>query len=1656
MNVSAFSKTKRCMAVLALLAATHGVVRANHHSPLQNADRWSWQEPQAKVLSTGDLEWMPTPFEFQAGGSVRYIDFESGSDTNDGLSKQTPWKHHPWDPEAGGHAKACRGSHTYIFKQGVVYRGEMDAKESGTATAPIILTRDPSWGTGPAVICGSEAVTGWKKGADNNLIPEPEKVWYVDLNWAPRNVWIVGRDGAVTRIALARTPNWTVTDLDDIQSEWWTWKNPDKPFDNYATINGQRRHLAFDKEHINTGKPQDYYEGAIVWTTKGWVMGSPFQARVLAVDREKGSLTFPCQWGGAPAYKIIRGCRYYLEDKPHYLDSPGEFWFDKKGNGGRLYLRLPGDQDPSTVRVEVAKRIRMIDSRGMSHVHVRGLTFRFTNIYWNLTAAPYWVSHESIDVEPGCVRLLSSGTDIQVTHCTFEHVHRGVRVKAMGPQDAVDGVVVEDNLFSDADAGGVELADGTTYGDVAAPTGRLYDVRVRRNKFDHIGIRPDLFGQGGALVIKFAQTAEVAGNIFNRVCAQGIDVYGAKPSGAATDRPFTRLLIHHNKAVDTLLNNDDFGGIETWQGGPAYVYNNISGNPGGYRNWDHVLSPDTEDRFGHAYYLDGAFKNYHFNNIAWGKSKGPAGKLANTSAFQEIISYQNTFFNNTIYNFVRGSRRQEPQAGRVKFLGNIWQSMGLSVFRDADPAKTAAGNAGAGRNPFALETNAYARNVFYDIGLGQGFGVLEPSGRWLMTFPSFREALASYRPLAATVGVMAEQSPLRDPAAHDFRPSVDSAARDQGARVFVPWSLYETVGEWNFYPIPGDPTRILDEHWCMSPYYTGRDNYYQLPTYSLKGVNITLKDYENGPLENWTTGALHFNGRDQYAVLANEDINRAVTPSAGRGKDSQSRTVSGADLRNPQIHTSNFLIEAYFQTAPGQKDATLIQKMADAGYALYVNDAGGVSLAAKSGGVTATLASRRAVNDGQWHHVIAEADRKAGTFTIYIDGRQDASGPGLGADTSLANNADLYVGGTPQGHNLDGTVDFLRIARGTLADSRTTVEELYAWEFHGPFLYDFTGRERPADGGYAGAIDSVGANNHSPVRAAAYVVDQAAPGAADTNPGTEDKPFRTVQHAADVAQPGDTIHVMAGKYDERVRVGANNHSPGSAGGTEGKPIAFVAKPRRSATVRGFDLEASYVRVEGFEITADKPATAVQLRAGHCEIVDNYIHDMMVAVNGTVGKPSADGNTRDYSAVAHNRIAYNKVYHCEYGFILGGEDWLVESNEVSRLFMYAPGNKYDDCDYSRFFGKGCIQRYNYYHGSLRPEIKTAHVDCLQTFTVNGEIAQDLLFEYNTCFDFHQMCMVESAPHIGSVRGWTFRHNIVSANAPTMRGGWGPDIIQTLDVTIENCTISTVNWAAIGLRGKESTGGLIRNNILCEAQRAVDDRMDFSPANPVIEYNLTFKTAPLAGTTNLNGQDPLFVDSQNRNFRLRQGSPAIGAGRGGVTAGALEYPNVYYVDPRHPAACDEPAWGYPAVPLASLAKACAIAQPSETIILRGGVYREVLAPQSDGVTVRAMKGEKVTISGADLIEGWQRQADGSWSASLVGADNHSPVLRDGKPWNDFRYDQAAQHITVTAGGDPRLHVFEIVRRKQGIEFGTKKDVKIEGITVVDTLSANTAKL
>ena len=72
-----------------------------------------------------------------------------------------------------------------------------------------------------------------------------------------------------------------------------------------------------------------------------------------------------------------------------------------------------------------------------------------------------------------------------------------------------------------------------------------------------------------------------------------------------------------------------------------------------------------------------------------------------------------------------------------------------------------------------------------------------------------------------------------------------------------------------------------------------------------------------------------------------------------------------------------------------------------------------------------------------------------------------------------------------------------------------------------------------------------------------------APNGADTNPGTLQRPFRTIQKAADIAQAGDTVRVRAGTYRETVRPA---HS-----GTAGKPVVFAPYAKENAVVSGAAL-----------------------------------------------------------------------------------------------------------------------------------------------------------------------------------------------------------------------------------------------------------------------------------------------------------------------------------------------------------------------------------------------------------------------------------------------------------------------------------------------------
>ncbi len=59
-----------------------------------------------------------------------------------------------------------------------------------------------------------------------------------------------------------------------------------------------------------------------------------------------------------------------------------------------------------------------------------------------------------------------------------------------------------------------------------------------------------------------------------------------------------------------------------------------------------------------------------------------------------------------------------------------------------------------------------------------------------------------------------------------------------------------------------------------------------------------------------------------------------------------------------------------------------------------------------------------------------------------------------------------------------------------------------------------------------------------------YYVDANAKNADDNGPGTEDHPFKTINHAAQVLQPGERVVIAEGVYREFIQPGARRYGAG--------------------------------------------------------------------------------------------------------------------------------------------------------------------------------------------------------------------------------------------------------------------------------------------------------------------------------------------------------------------------------------------------------------------------------------------------------------------------------------------------------------------------------
>ncbi|MCC5843454.1 MAG: right-handed parallel beta-helix repeat-containing protein [Verrucomicrobia bacterium] len=1005
--------------------------------------------PEAFVVEgTTEIRWMPEAYVYRAGTSTFYIDYDEGDDSADGRSPETAWKHHPWDVNATGNSAGTEGVHTYVFKGGVTYRGALKGRESGTPEEPIRLTRDPSWGEGPATLSGSVLLRDWERVSDEEAlaagIPEVShgKVWSVTLDgdFAPWAGWIPGADGGRERVPLARWPNWEIEHPYNHFTQWFRVEEADSE-------RGSRWPRTKISAEVLKGFEPDAFDGATIWINHVSPGGNiaiigPFPGDIHRYNPEEGSLMIPLTHPNR--YPQIQS-PFFLENLPRFLDIDGEWTFVPDTR--KVYLRMPGDRDPNETGFEVARHKVVLDLVDPHHVEVSGLHFTGGNV-GNLHRAARGVeerddlySRPEGFAQMPAVRLRGDTRNVHLRHLIIhDSAGGGIANFIHAPEDVIDGVTVSDSELFNLDNDGIYFHHHA--GPVGFPNGRILNLDILRNRIENIGLRSSSVQGGRGINVNNMEVGEIAGNVIHRVAAMGINVVGARG-------PLNRILIHGNQVSEGLLHKNDFGNIEFWGHGPVYVYNNVTFDPVGF------FANLGAYHKGEAIYFDHGIKGFVFNNIGWSRNWPDARHgVMGQSFFKEVRNRWNQAFHNTAYNFRVMQAMEGVHGDQQHYLSNLFIQRHVSTSFFNHWGLNDAQGIGYARNVLSGPHGAV-----FSHGRGEQYQRPED-------FQAHIETLENHVS-TETAAVGSEALPVIDPEARDFRLTDDSAAIDMGSRVFVPWSLYGNVGEWFFRHEPRDPNTVLAYDLLGQSMFPRSAVPEGIPDNELEGEGFTAEDYVPGILEDWNHGALVFDGEKTMRIPQERLVKDMVTERRNRDP----LVTDGRERLTVRMTDNNFLVEAVLRTEPGVGGGVIAGKMENGtGYQFGLDESGRLLLRMGVGdGNRSVHTSESAVHDGRWHHVIAEVDRAESTVRFYLNGDEvpvSVEGQAPAPDVSLDNEADFVVG-----EGFRGALDYLRVSRGTLADARTDIDELMSWQFNGPHLHDFLGR--PPTGGVrdAGALE---------------------------------------------------------------------------------------------------------------------------------------------------------------------------------------------------------------------------------------------------------------------------------------------------------------------------------------------------------------------------------------------------------------------------------------------------------------------------------------------------------------------------------------------------------------------------------------------------------
>jgi Right handed beta helix region len=440
----------------------------------------------------------------------------------------------------------------------------------------------------------------------------------------------------------------------------------------------------------------------------------------------------------------------------------------------------------------------------------------------------------------------------------------------------------------------------------------------------------------------------------------------------------------------------------------------------------------------------------------------------------------------------------------------------------------------------------------------------------------------------------------------------------------------------------------------------------------------------------------------------------------------------------------------------------------------------------------------------------------------------------------------------------------------------------------------------------------------------------------DKNPGTQTSPWRTVQHAADVAGAGSTVNVRGGVYEELVTIKASGNA------TDGL-ITFRSYPGETAILDAEHItpdgrrgiltirDKSYVRIEGLEIrnyrTAEHRITPLGISVigagSHIELLKNNVHHIE---NNFPGRdaPGSGGNgfgiavygTDAKTPISELVIDGNDVHHLK----TGSSESLVVNGNVTN-FRITHNTVHDNnnigidvigfertapnpaVDQAR---DGVVSENLVYNITSKGNPAYRNDESSDGIYVDG--GSRILIERNVIHDVDFGIELASEHRDRATSYITARNNLIyhCHTAGVSIGGYAPERGHTDHSAVVNNTLYDDDTSGTGSGEFQMQWNMaddaFENNIVYAGSRCLiavnKSEVDKAHLPVTIDHNLYYcasgskastwaeVSGKIAGfekyvqSTGNDGHsrflDPHFADITTKDFHLRSDSPAIAAG------------------------------------------------------------------------------------------------------------------------------------------------------------------------------------